>query len=77
MLEIGQDRYNILIGMSGATPPVPFQLSPAQTVSFHPIGFPGRYSRIESHVVIVDDVWALVATRASVAAISPSTAAAI
>jgi hypothetical protein len=46
--------------MPGATPPVPFQLSPAQTVSFHPIGFPSRYSRVESHVVIVDDVWALV-----------------
>jgi hypothetical protein len=27
---------------------------------FHPIGFPGRYSRIESHVVIVDDVSALI-----------------
>ncbi len=55
-----QDRYNILIGMPGATPPIPFQLSPAQTVSFHPIGFPGRYSRVESHVVIVDNSWALV-----------------
>jgi hypothetical protein len=35
-------------------------LPTAQTVAFHPIGFPGRYSRIESTVVIVDDCWALV-----------------
>jgi hypothetical protein len=31
-----------------------------RTVSFHPTGFPGRPSRLESLVVIVDDVWALV-----------------
>ena len=31
-----------------------------QVVSFHPVGFPGRPSRLESTVVIVDDVWAMV-----------------
>lgn len=31
-----------------------------RTVTFHPVGFPGRPSRLESLVVIVDDVWALV-----------------
>jgi hypothetical protein len=29
-------------------------------VAFHPIGFPGRPSRLESTVVIVDDAWAMV-----------------
>jgi hypothetical protein len=55
-----QDRYAILVGQPGAQPPTPSLLPTAQSVAFHPIGFPGRYSRIESHVVIVDDVWALV-----------------
>ncbi|HEV2757649.1 MAG TPA: hypothetical protein VG318_17960 [Actinomycetota bacterium] len=31
-----------------------------RVVAFHPVGFPGRPSRLESTVVIVDDVWALV-----------------
>jgi hypothetical protein len=31
-----------------------------QVVAFHPVGFPGRQSRLESTVVIVDDVWAMV-----------------
>lgn len=31
-----------------------------RVVSFHPIGFPGRQIRLESTVVIVDDVWAMV-----------------
>jgi hypothetical protein len=31
-----------------------------RVVAFHPIGFPGRPSRLESTTVIVDDVWALV-----------------
>jgi hypothetical protein len=35
-------------------------LHPERTVAFHPIGFPGRYSRLESTVVIVDDIWAMV-----------------
>jgi hypothetical protein len=35
-------------------------LPDARVVSFHPVGFPGRPSRLESTVVIVDDVWALI-----------------
>jgi len=31
-----------------------------RVVAFHPVGFPGRPSRLESTVVIVDDVWAMV-----------------
>jgi hypothetical protein len=54
------DRYNIIVGQPGATPAIPNQLLTSQTVSFHPIGFPGRYARVESQVVIVDDCWALV-----------------
>lgn len=32
----------------------------ARTVAFHPVGFPGRSSRIETTTIIVDDCWALV-----------------
>ena len=32
----------------------------SRVVAFHPIGFPGRPSRLESTVVIVDDLWALI-----------------
>lgn len=35
-------------------------LPPERVVAFHPVGFPGRPSRLESTVVIVDDVWAMV-----------------
>jgi hypothetical protein len=35
-------------------------LPPERVVFFHPIGFPGRPSRIESTVVIVDNTWAMV-----------------
>jgi hypothetical protein len=31
-----------------------------RVVAFHPVGFPGRPSRLESTTVIVDDVWAMV-----------------
>ena len=51
-----QDRYNIVVGH----PPVASQLPINQTVAFHPIGFPGRYSRVETTVIIVDDSWALI-----------------
>jgi hypothetical protein len=30
-----------------------------RVVAFHPVGFPGRHSRIEHTTVIVDDLWAL------------------
>ncbi|MEZ6062520.1 MAG: hypothetical protein R3C19_19430 [Planctomycetaceae bacterium] len=35
-------------------------LPPERVVAFHPIGFPGRPSRIEATTVVVDDTWALV-----------------
>jgi len=31
-----------------------------RVVSFHPVGFPGRPSRLESTAVIVDDLWAII-----------------
>ena len=55
-----QDRYNIVVGNPAAHPAVASQLPKAQTVAFHPTGFPGRDSRVESTVVIIDDTWALV-----------------
>ena len=55
-----QDRYNIVVGNPSAHPPVASQLPTSQTVTFHPIGFPGRYSRVENTVIIIDDVWAMV-----------------
>ena len=33
-----------------------------RVVAFHPIGFPGRPLRLQTNVVIVDDVWALIGT---------------
>ena len=53
-----QDRYMIMVGNPGAGKGS--QLPTAQAVGFHPIGFPGRYSRVESTVVIVDDRWMLI-----------------
>ncbi|HYH83866.1 MAG TPA: hypothetical protein VEX60_00190, partial [Pyrinomonadaceae bacterium] len=35
-------------------------LPDARAALFHPVGFPGRPSRLESTVVVVDDQWALV-----------------
>jgi hypothetical protein len=34
--------------------------TPQRIMAFHPVGFPGRPSRLESTVVVVDDLWALV-----------------
>jgi len=53
-----QDRYNVVLG--NPVEGVASQLPTAQTVAFHPIGFPGRYSRIETNLVIVDDCWMLI-----------------
>ena len=52
------DRLSIIKGRTGASPVTP--LPPSQTVLFHPIGFPGRYSRVETNVVIIDDSWAMI-----------------
>jgi hypothetical protein len=52
------DRLSIVKGRTDASPVTP--LPPSQTVLFHPIGFPGRYSRVETNVVIIDDAWAMI-----------------
>lgn len=52
-----QDRLAIVHGMPAA------QTSPpdsSQFVLFHPIGFPGRFARVETNVVIIDDNWAMI-----------------
>lgn len=51
------DRRAVIRALPTADDPDP---NVARVVAFHPIGFPGRRSRLESTVVIVDDVWALV-----------------
>jgi hypothetical protein len=53
-----QDRYKIVVGNPAAGQPS--ALPTTQTVGFHPIGFPGRSSRIETSVVVVDDRWLLI-----------------
>jgi len=53
-----QDR--LLIANGKTTAPAVTPLPPTQSVIFHPIGFPGRFSRVETNVVIVDDNWAMV-----------------
>ncbi len=52
------DRLSIIKGRTGTSVVTP--LPPSQTVLFHPIGFPGRYSRVETNIVIIDDVWAII-----------------
>jgi hypothetical protein len=53
-----KDRLAIVKGQT--TPTVVTPLPDAQTAFLHPIGFPGRYSRVETNVAIVDDIWAMV-----------------
>jgi hypothetical protein len=52
------DRLSLIKGKTGTSPVIP--LPPSQTVLFHPIGFPGRFSRVETNVVIIDDCWAMI-----------------
>lgn len=47
------DRLTIVRGKTGPPPVTPLP----QTAVFHPIGFPGRYARVETNVVIIDDNW--------------------
>jgi hypothetical protein len=54
------DRFKLLTGDPTAVPAELPALPDDTTVGFHPIGFPGRYSRIETTVVIVDDRWLLI-----------------
>jgi hypothetical protein len=67
------DRLSIVKGRTGASPLTP--LPKQQTVLFHPVGFPGRFSRLETNVVIVDDVWAMLGGATIRRRGSPSTAA--
>lgn len=53
-----QDRLLIVRGR--ATAPAVTPLPDKQSVVFHPVGFPGRFSRVETNVVIVDDVWTMI-----------------
>ena len=53
-----QDRLLISQGRTAAPPVTP--LPPTQALIFHPIGFPGRFSRVETNVVIVDDCWTMI-----------------
>jgi hypothetical protein len=52
-----QDRLAIVHGMAAAAASPP---TSEQFVLFHPIGFPGRFARVETNVVIIDDIWAMV-----------------
>lgn len=49
------DRRRIILDLPTARDPLS-----SRVIAFHPIGFPGRSSRLESTVVIIDDIWALV-----------------
>jgi hypothetical protein len=51
------ERRTALLGLPTANVADPVG---SRVVVFHPIGFPGRPCRLETTVVIVDDVWALV-----------------
>jgi hypothetical protein len=52
-----QDRLAIVQGMAAAAAS---PAAAAQFVLFHPIGFPGRFGRVETTAVVIDDIWALV-----------------
>jgi hypothetical protein len=51
------NRRTAVLGLPSANDANPIA---NRVVAFHPIGFPGRPSRLESTTVIVDDVWALI-----------------
>lgn len=52
-----QDRLAITQELMATVPVSP--PSPQFTI-FHPIGFPGRFARVETNVVVIDDIWALI-----------------
>jgi len=54
-----QDRLAIVRGSTTANPVVA-PMPDAQSIVFHPVGFPGRFSRVETNVVIVDDIWVMI-----------------
>lgn len=49
------NRRERILGLPSAS-----AVEESRVVAFHPVGFPGRPSRLESTVVVVDDVWVLV-----------------
>jgi hypothetical protein len=52
-----EDRLAIVNGMKLALSSPP---AAERFALFHPIGFPGRNARVETNVVIIDDIWALI-----------------
>jgi hypothetical protein len=52
-----QDRLSIVQSMQTALSSPP---SSERFALFHPIGFPGRFARVETNVVIIDDIWAMI-----------------
>lgn len=52
-----QSRHTKILDLPTAMDPDP---TASRVVAFHPVGFPGRPSRLESTVVVVDDTWALI-----------------
>ncbi|GAB4559340.1 MAG: hypothetical protein Tsb0020_05080 [Haliangiales bacterium] len=52
-----EKRRESILALPTAQDPNP---NASRVVAFHPVGFPGRPSRLESTVVIVDDVWAMI-----------------
>jgi hypothetical protein len=51
------NRREVILGLPTASNPDPLR---SRVLAFHPIGFPGRPSRLEATVVIVDDIWAMI-----------------
>ena len=52
-----QDRLAIVGNMPAALTSPP---DASQFILFHPIGFPGRFARVETNIVIIDDNWAMI-----------------
>ncbi|HUP02727.1 MAG TPA: hypothetical protein VMU19_01980 [Bryobacteraceae bacterium] len=52
-----QDRLSILQEMPWAEGS---PSSSSQFTIFHPVGFPGRFARVETNVVVIDDIWAMI-----------------
>jgi hypothetical protein len=52
-----QDRLAIVQNMPAARTSPP---DASQFILFHPIGFPGRFARVETNVAVIDDNWAMI-----------------
>lgn len=50
-----KDRQSVIQGLFTAG-----SVLDSRVAAFHPVGFPGRTSRLESTVVIIDDIWMLI-----------------